>query len=66
MSSDGLPPTLLPALREGGMPPVQPRQRKKENSATGLYAATVRALSARILTFYFRAPIRAFFKTRVE
>lgn len=55
---------LLPSLRDSleGKPP----KRKKKDAATGAYAAGMRALSARMLTFYFRAPAKAFFRTRVE
>lgn len=41
-------------------------KKKRENTETGVKAATIRALSARILTFYFRAPIKAFFRPRIE
>lgn len=55
---------LLPGLRDSLDP--KPTKRKKKDAATGAYAAGVRALSARMLTFYFRAPVKAFFRTRVE
>lgn len=54
---------LLPSLRDGL--DTTPRKGKKD-AATGAYAAGMRALSARMLTFYFRAPAKAFFRTRVE
>ncbi|KAF9885438.1 hypothetical protein FE257_012874 [Aspergillus nanangensis] len=38
----------------------------RNNAATGASAAGVRALSAQFVAFYFRAPIKAFFRTRVE
>jgi hypothetical protein len=38
----------------------------KKNAATGASAASVRAIASQIITFYFRAPVKAFFRTRVE
>ncbi|KIW99367.1 uncharacterized protein Z518_11355 [Rhinocladiella mackenziei CBS 650.93] len=38
----------------------------KSNAATGASAAGVRALSAQAVAFYFRAPVKAFFRTRVD
>lgn len=41
--------------------------RKQPNSAaTGASAAGVRAFSSQLVAFYFRAPAKAFFRTRVE
>jgi hypothetical protein len=46
---------LLPRLRDGFE--TNPRQKKKKkDAATGAYAAGMRAVSARMLTFYFRTP----------
>ena len=42
-----------------------PRDRKS-NAATGASAAGIRALSAQFVAFYFRAPMKAFFRTRVD
>lgn len=42
------------------------RRQPRNNAATGASAAGVRALSAQMIAFYFRAPIKAFFRTRVE
>ncbi|KAI1490999.1 mitochondrial carrier domain-containing protein [Biscogniauxia mediterranea] len=36
------------------------------NAATAASAAGVRALSAQAIAFYFRAPVKAFFRTRVD
>lgn len=55
---------LLPSLRDGL--DSTPRKKGKKDAATGAYAAGMRAMSARLLTFYFRAPVKAFFRTRVE
>lgn len=55
------------ALREGGQINAQHKHKKrKEHASTGFTAATIRALSARLLTFYFRAPIKAFFRPRID
>lgn len=39
---------------------------KGSNAATAASAASVRALSAQVVAFYFRAPAKAFFRTRVD
>ncbi|EON66235.1 hypothetical protein W97_05628 [Coniosporium apollinis CBS 100218] len=41
-------------------------QQRKQNAATGASAAGIRALTTQFLTYYFRAPIKAFFRTRVD
>ena len=38
----------------------------RKDAAVGASAAGVRALSSQVLAFYFRAPVKAFFRTRVE
>jgi hypothetical protein len=38
----------------------------KQTASTGASAASIRAVTARMVAFYFRAPIKAFFRTRVE
>ena len=47
-------------------PPNSPRRDRKSNAATGASAAGVRAIASQTLAFYFRAPVKAFFRTRVE
>ncbi|KKA21366.1 Mitochondrial carrier protein [Rasamsonia emersonii CBS 393.64] len=42
------------------------RNKPRNNAATGASAAGVRALSAQMVAFYFRAPVKAFFRTRVD
>ncbi|KAL8733423.1 MAG: hypothetical protein Q9181_003587 [Wetmoreana brouardii] len=42
------------------------RQDTKGNAATGVSAAGVRAISSQLVAFYFRAPVKAFFRTRIE
>ncbi|TKA68653.1 hypothetical protein B0A49_05501 [Cryomyces minteri] len=50
----------LAARDEGG------RKKRQSNAATGASAAGIRAVSSQFVAFYFRAPIKAFFRTRVE
>ncbi|OJJ44206.1 hypothetical protein ASPZODRAFT_72758 [Penicilliopsis zonata CBS 506.65] len=40
--------------------------RPRSNAAAGASAAGVRALSAQVVAFYFRIPVKAFFRTRVD
>lgn len=48
-------------------PLQQPSRRDpKSNAATGASAAGVRALGSQLVAFYFRAPVKAFFRTRVD
>jgi hypothetical protein len=42
------------------------QKRQQSNAATGASAAGIRAVSAQFITFYFRAPVKAFFRARVE
>lgn len=42
------------------------RRNPRNDAATGASAAGVRAVSAQVVAFYFRAPVKAFFRTRVE
>ncbi|KZF20720.1 mitochondrial carrier [Xylona heveae TC161] len=44
----------------------QPKHPQKKHAATGASAAGIRAFSAQFLSFYFRAPVKAFFPTRVD
>lgn len=50
--------------RQSLQPP--PRQDPKGNAATGASAAGARAVTSQLVAFYFRAPVKAFFRTRVE
>ena len=65
---DGSATMPSPSNREGGGGGELPIDKKKrqENASTGVSAATMRALSARMFAFYFRAPVKAFFRARVE
>ncbi|CAK7236060.1 hypothetical protein SBRCBS47491_009507 [Sporothrix bragantina] len=58
-------PGILPAVPTDGVP-VIPDKDRRTNAATAASAAGVRALSAQALQFYFRAPVKAFFRTRVD
>ncbi|KAK9591202.1 hypothetical protein V6Z96_008501 [Aspergillus fumigatus] len=42
------------------------RRNPRNDAATGASAAGVRAVSAQMVAFYFRAPVKAFFRTRVD
>ncbi|TKA42298.1 hypothetical protein B0A49_11394, partial [Cryomyces minteri] len=50
----------LAARDEGG------RKKRQSNAATGASAAGIRAVSSQFVAFYFRAPIKAFLRTRVD
>lgn len=54
---------VLPVLPNDETARKDPR---KNNAATGASAAGVRALTAQAVAFYFRAPVKAFFRTRVD
>lgn len=47
-------------------PDASSRRHQRNNAATGASAAGVRAISAQMVAFYFRAPIKAFFRARFE
>ncbi|KAL8936721.1 MAG: hypothetical protein Q9216_004789 [Gyalolechia sp. 2 TL-2023] len=47
--------------------PRPPQQdSRSSNAATGASAAGVRAISSQLIALYFRAPVKAFFRTRVD
>ncbi|KAJ5888868.1 Mitochondrial substrate/solute carrier [Penicillium taxi] len=59
--------SMNPIYLEPHIPdPNNPRRKSRNDAATGASAAGVRALSAQMVAFYFRAPIKAFFRTRVD
>ena len=62
-TSSIIPPAtgILPVL-----PPDDPDRPPPSNAATGASAASVRALTSQAIAFYFRAPVKAFFRTRVD
>ncbi|TKX23773.1 hypothetical protein C1H76_3972 [Elsinoe australis] len=65
----GILPVLPSSGSEGRSPsdvPDDAKRDKKTNAGTGASAAGVRALTARVAAFYFRAPVRSFFRTRVD
>ncbi|KAF2743630.1 mitochondrial carrier protein-like protein [Sporormia fimetaria CBS 119925] len=41
-------------------------QPNKQNASTGVQAASIRAITARAVAFYFRAPVKAFFRGRID
>lgn len=47
-------------------PPLDQKRNPKSNAATGASAAGVRAVGSQMIAFYFRAPAKAFFRTRVD
>ncbi|KAJ4165759.1 hypothetical protein LMH87_007379 [Akanthomyces muscarius] len=66
-------PILDPGDSRSGILPVIPpdsddfpNRAPRSNAATAASAAGVRALSAQLVAFYFRAPAKAFFRTRVD
>ncbi|KAL0467848.1 mitochondrial carrier [Neurospora intermedia] len=59
----GINTGILPAIPSDGQ---LPDKAPSSNAATGASAAGVRALASQVLTFYFRAPAKAFFRTRVD
>lgn len=58
----GRDPRPLPGDLEGVLPERPPHS----NAATAASAASARALSSQLVAFYFRAPAKAFFRTRVD
>ncbi|OIW26933.1 mitochondrial carrier [Coniochaeta ligniaria NRRL 30616] len=64
LPSSLIPPStgVLPVLPPDDAPDKAPAQ----NAATGASAAGVRALTSQAVAFYFRAPVKAFFRTRVD
>ena len=61
-----LPPAVDPAADLLDSPGDEKSDHQKKNAATGASAAGVRAVSARLIAYYFRAPVKSFFRTRVE
>lgn len=57
---------MNPIFLEPNIQDPNPRKKPRDDAATGASAAGVRAISAQMVAFYFRAPVKAFFRTRVE
>lgn len=55
---------VLPVIPPDGT--LEKEKPSRSNAATAASAAGVRALSAQAIAFYFRAPVKAFFRTRVD
>ncbi|KAI5272794.1 hypothetical protein E4T47_03913 [Aureobasidium subglaciale] len=45
---------------------LEDKDKRQNNATTGASAASMRALTARMFAFYFRVPVKAFFRTRIE
>jgi len=60
----GVLPVILPPLDGDGS--QLPGKAPSSNAATGASAAGVRAITSQAVAFYFRAPVKAFFRTRVD
>jgi hypothetical protein len=57
---------ILPVVPDGTQGPTFPDKAPATNAATGASAAGMRALTQQVVAFYFRAPVKAFFRTRVD
>ena len=57
-------PGVLPVIP--GDASVLPDKTPGSSAATGATAASVRAITSQAIAFYFRAPVKAFFRTRVD
>lgn len=55
---------VIPLIPPDSLPPA--RKDPRSNAATGATAAGVRAFTAQSIAFYFRAPVKSFFRTRVD
>ena len=67
--NDALPMPVVgidPRPAPGDLDGTHPERLPSSNAATAASAASVRALSAQVVAFYFRAPAKAFFRTRVD
>ncbi|MCJ1405204.1 hypothetical protein MMC11_008430 [Xylographa trunciseda] len=69
---NGVPPvaTINSQQAQGTSIPVnverQQQHDRQSNASTGASAAGVRAITARLISLYFRAPAKAFFRNRVD
>ncbi|KAK5084378.1 hypothetical protein LTR05_005454 [Lithohypha guttulata] len=61
-------PTDFEGIYSGVLPvnTSRPRKAPRDDAAHGIQAAGVRAFTAQAIAFYFRAPVKAFFRTRVD
>lgn len=63
----GLDPSLLVGVLPVGTPAPDAADREpRQNIGTAATAASVRAFTSQAIAFYFRAPVKAFFRTRVD
>lgn len=64
---DGLLPGVLPVTPSDTAPTTHsPENDVRRKAATATWAASVRGLTAQAIAFYFRAPVKSFFRTRVD
>lgn len=63
-AGDFLDPSLVGVLPV--IPPDSSERDSRKNAATAATAAGARAFTAQAIAFYFRAPVKAFFRTRVD
>jgi 1-aminocyclopropane-1-carboxylate deaminase/D-cysteine desulfhydrase-like pyridoxal-dependent ACC family enzyme len=67
MSSNHAPVKDLPVVSSNNSQEITiKRKDKKSDASTGTKAAGIRAVIAQLVTFYFRAPIKSFFRSRLE
>ncbi|KAF1354523.1 mitochondrial carrier protein-like protein [Lizonia empirigonia] len=65
-SANGRTGVLPVALRGDGPGDELEPQKPNKAPATGVQAAGMRAVAARMVAFYFRAPVKAFFRGRID
>jgi hypothetical protein len=63
---DASTPPNRNAGQDGEKKKKKKQKQPRNNAATGASAAGFRAVTAQFVAFYFRAPMKAFFRTRVE
>lgn len=57
---------ILPVIPDGTQPPSFAEKPPASNAATGASAASIRAVTQQAVAFYFRSPVKSFFRTRVD
>ncbi|ORY71316.1 mitochondrial carrier domain-containing protein [Pseudomassariella vexata] len=61
-----LPNPYMGVLPVNAPDATRDKQQPRTNAATAASAASVRAITSQAIAFYFRAPVKAFFRTRVD
>jgi len=59
-------PIATHTWHDGDEEQTEEHDKRQSNATTGASAAGVRAVTARLAAFYFRVPVKAFFRTRVD